>query len=124
MKSPAAPTNPVCPIVGDHAKWGSCGKSKTYRVGVGEHYHAVYLVPRFELDPTSVHDAGAASEVTGMLSGFRLLLVSRLLNPSRSAPSIFHASKVAVSSLHPVSHVSICALVGGMSIPFCPSGAR
>lgn len=72
-----------------------------------------------------MHDAGTASAVGVIFSGVRLFFVSRLLNPTRSTPSIvFHAFSVAVSSLQPDSHVSTSALVGGMSMPSCASGAR
>ena len=73
----------------------------------------------------NVHDVGAVSAVGVIFSGVRLFLVSRLLKPGMSTPSIvFHALTVAVNSLQPDSHVSTSALVGGMSMPFCESGAR
>ena len=73
----------------------------------------------------NVHDAGAASAVDVMFSGVRLFFDSRLLNPTKSTSSIvFHPLTVAVNSLQPDSQVSISALVGGMSMPFCVSGPR
>src|SRR5438128_11429359 len=73
---------------------------------------------------TNVHDAGTANAVGVIFSGVRLFFVSRLLNPIRSTPSIvFHTFAVAVNSLQPDSQVSTSALVGGMSTPFCASGA-
>src|SRR5207247_11175566 len=72
----------------------------------------------------NVHAAVTASAVV-VFSGARLFFVSRLLKPTTSTPSIvFHELTVAVNSLQPDSHVSISALVGGMSMPFCASGAR
>src|SRR5439155_19223940 len=87
---------------------------------------SVYLRPRaVPVGHTNVHDAGAASAVGVIFSGVRLFFVSKLLKPTRSTPSIvFHALTVAVNSLQPDSHVSTSALVGGMSMPFCASGAR
>ena len=74
---------------------------------------------------TNVHEAGGKSGVGVILSGVRLFFVSKALNVTRSALNIiFQALKVDVNSLQPDSHVSICALVGGMSMPFCASGAR
>lgn len=76
------------------------------------------------VDPSNLHDKGAVS-ISGVFNGVRLFLVSRLLNPDRSSPIVvFHALTVAVYSLQPDSHVSISALVGGMSIPFWVSGPR
>src|SRR5689334_24092833 len=73
----------------------------------------------------NVHDAGAASVVDVIFSGVRLFFGSRLLNPAKSTSSIvFHPLTVAVNSLQPDSQVSISALVGGMSRPFCVSGPR
>src|SRR5579885_3301061 len=74
---------------------------------------------------TNVHDDGTASAVGVNFSGVRLFFASRLLNSTRSTPSIvFHAFAVAAYSLQPDSHVSTSALVGGMSMPFCESGPR
>src|SRR6266513_1422065 len=87
---------------------------------------SVYLrPPAVAVGHTNVHDAGTASAVGVIFSGVRLFFVSRLLNPTRSTTSIvFHAFRVAVNPLQPDSHVSTSALVGGMSMPFCASGAR
>ena len=77
------------------------------------------------MDQTNVHEDGAVSAVDAIFSGVRLFFASRLLKSTRSMPSIvFHAFVVAVYSLQPDSHVSISALVGGMSMPFCESGPR
>src|SRR5439155_9697907 len=86
----------------------------------------VYLrPPGVVVGQTNVHDAGTVKTVGGVFSGVRLFFVSRLLKPAMSTPSIvFHAFTVAVNSLQPDSHVSTSALVGGMSMPFCESGAR
>src|SRR5207247_3285225 len=74
---------------------------------------------------TNVHDAGTANAVGVIFSGVRLFFVSRLLNPTRSTPSIvFHAVTVAMNSLQSDSHESTSALVGGISMPFCVSGPR
>src|ERR1044072_8365570 len=73
----------------------------------------------------NVHDAGAASDVDVIFSGVTLFFDSRLLNSTRPMSSIvFQPFTVAVNSLQPDSHVSISALVGGMSMPFCVSGPR
>src|ERR687884_307737 len=86
----------------------------------------VYLpVGAVALGHTNVHDAGTASAVVGVFSGARLFFVSRLLNSTRSTPSIvFHAFAVATYSLHAESQVLTSALVGGISMPFCASGPR
>lgn len=74
---------------------------------------------------TNVHDAGGTTDVGVILSGVRLFFVSRPLNVKRSALNVvFHAFNVDVNSLQPDSHVSICALLGGMSMPFCANDAR
>src|SRR5262249_33768851 len=87
---------------------------------------AIYLPrPAVAVDLTKVHDAGTASAVGVIFSGVRLFFVSRLLKLTRSTSSIvFHAFTVAVNPLQPDSHVSTSALLGGMSMPFCASGAR
>ena len=73
----------------------------------------------------NVHDAGATSAVDVIFSGVRLFFDSRLLNSTKPTSSIvFHPLTVAVNSLQPDSQVSISALVGGMSMPFCVSGPR
>src|SRR5436190_12693089 len=87
---------------------------------------SVYLPPRVvAVGHTKVHDAGTTSAVGVIRSGVRFFFVSRPLKPTRSTPSIvFHAFRVAVNSLQSDSHESTSALVGGMSRPFCESGAR
>src|SRR5947209_20551040 len=87
---------------------------------------SAYLPPRaVAVGHTNVHDAGTTSAVGGSFSGVRLFFVSRLLNPTKSTPSIvFQAFVVAAYSLQPDSHVSTSALVGGISMPFCVSGPR
>src|SRR5205814_7743009 len=81
--------------------------------------------PVLVMGHTNVHDAGSTSAAGVIFSGVRLFFDSRLLNATRSTPSIvFHAFIVALNSLQPDSHVSTSALVGGMSMPFCESGAR
>jgi hypothetical protein len=83
------------------------------------------LRPAGGLVGTNVHEAGAVSCVGVILSGVRLFLVSMSLNVTRSALNIvFHVFMVDVNSLQPDSHVSICALLGGISIPFCANDAR
>src|SRR5205814_7101305 len=81
--------------------------------------------PVLVMGHTNVHDAGSTSAAGVIFSGVRLFFVSRLLNPTRSTSGIvFHAFTVAVNPLQPDSHVSTSALLGGMSMPFCASGAR
>ena len=73
----------------------------------------------------NVHDAGAAKSVGVILSGVRLFFISTPLNVTRSALNIvFHEFTVEENSLQPDSQVSICALLGGMSMPFCANDAR
>src|SRR4029434_10124078 len=94
--------------------------------GCHPYLRPAYLpLPAGAVGHTNVHDAGTTSAGGGIFSGVRLFFVSRLLNPTRSSPSIvFHAFAVALNSLQPDSHVSTSALVGGISMPFCESGAR
>ena len=74
---------------------------------------------------TSVHDNVALTAVGPMFSAAILFFVSRVLKATRSVSSIvFQAFALAVYSLQPDSNVSISALVGGMSMPFCVSGPR
>src|SRR5690349_21696591 len=88
-------------------------------VTVGRYLFAREL-PAF---PTNLHDAGATTPVGASFSGVSLLFVSSVLKPTRSVESIaFQPLPVAVNSLHADSHVSTCAFVGGISIPFCVSG--
>src|ERR1700683_3672647 len=76
-------------------------------------------------DAVKVHDTGAVSAVGVMCSGVTLFLVSKALKATKSTDCIaFQATTVAVYSLQPASHVSICDLLGAMSMPFCDRATR